>query len=944
MPDLKLKKSLIILILCAFCCTPPDLWAQNGQSGTEEILIRAREAYRTGDDHQAFVLYRKAVLFFPEPFSQRALLPHSEIIAYLYTLEEKPDTAEYFYRMNLSYCQTRPNDTIGMIRGLIGLGEAINATGKHRVALGYFKLAEKMLRRVRSNYLMKADLAYRLGDISYFSGDYQMALKYFRLAESRLSLLDEGETYLTELLNTAIGQALMMQHDYTQASVYFERIIQHPQTSEKVRKVVSGQLGLCYLRLGMHAEAEDKLNWLISHWEAEDTPEISENMGRMATLLGQERRALQHLQHAFSAYKRLFGFYHPKTARCAYYLADYHVSVDQPDSAIRYLDLAIRILTGEKDRAAAWVPGTTEFLRHMIPVLEKKGDAYRLMASLDTLNQRSHLEHAVKYYHGASDWTSWASKKYLSEDSRLFVSETYRSLCQKALDCCFRLYVLTNQSRWLDEALYISEKGRATALMASWTDQQFWENTEFRRFGSYDRRINAGIWRLESILAHPGLGHQTEKALAIRQKLMDLYLLREQLRESTRQSTPGMPDAFSSFVLTVASVSDYLPENTAFLEYTFSEHHLHIIGISRDETIWVRIPSDSSLLSDIRKYSDFIRQPSISTEPEDFNRFTRLSHGLYLRLIQPVSGLISSCSGLVVAPDPEMGPLVFEALIRQLPDKEAEIADFKTLNYLLNDYSVSYSYSPTLTAQQIISPLHHDGKIMILAPHYSECTDAAVLEYAEREAVRIAEITGGKLYAGNAASREQILNNHESHCIIHLSLHSFADTSDPIHSGLILAGEGGRCDTIRVSDIYASSIPSGLTVLSSCNSGYGRSSPGEGMMSIARAFQYAGSRSILMSLWPVEDKSSADIMENFYQGIQNGERSDRALQQAKKRFLDKSGNITSHPAYWAPFVLQGHGERFITEFRRDEPVKWWWYLIIGTGVFILTVLVRRLKD
>ena len=120
----------------------------------------------------------------------------------------------------------------------------------------------------------------------------------------------------------------------------------------------------------------------------------------------------------------------------------------------------------------------------------------------------------------------------------------------------------------------------------------------------------------------------------------------------------------------------------------------------------------------------------------------------------------------------------------------------------------------------------------------------------------------------------------------------------PENSGLLL--EGGR---LKVSDIFNLELKTGLVVLSACETA-GKEVNGEGLVGLTRAFLYAGSPSVVVTFWRVADRKTSDLMVRFYSNLdQSGDKAE-ALRQAKLGLIGKRG-ISSHPYYWAPFILVG---------------------------------------
>jgi CHAT domain-containing protein len=110
---------------------------------------------------------------------------------------------------------------------------------------------------------------------------------------------------------------------------------------------------------------------------------------------------------------------------------------------------------------------------------------------------------------------------------------------------------------------------------------------------------------------------------------------------------------------------------------------------------------------------------------------------------------------------------------------------------------------------------------------------------------------------------------------------------------------------LNTYELFGMNLNARLAVLSACNTGSGRLIEGEGIMNLARGFIYAGVPSIVMTLWSVEDQTSATIVKKFYRYLDNGEPKDEALRKAKLDLLDEGDMLHAHPYYWAAYVSIG---------------------------------------
>jgi len=170
-------------------------------------------------------------------------------------------------------------------------------------------------------------------------------------------------------------------------------------------------------------------------------------------------------------------------------------------------------------------------------------------------------------------------------------------------------------------------------------------------------------------------------------------------------------------------------------------------------------------------------------------------------------------------------------------------------------------------------------------------------------------------------------------------MHTLIDDENPMFSKLVFSDSEDDEDDgfLNTYEIYNLSLNAGLAVLSSCRSGYGALNRGEGVMSLARGFLYAGVPSIVMTNWEVEDKSGAEIMISFYKYLLKGFRKDEALRMARIDFLDNVDMLRSHPYFWGAYVCIGNPEELFNSFRQYYPVATFLVLILAMLIIIWRV-------
>jgi CHAT domain-containing protein len=151
--------------------------------------------------------------------------------------------------------------------------------------------------------------------------------------------------------------------------------------------------------------------------------------------------------------------------------------------------------------------------------------------------------------------------------------------------------------------------------------------------------------------------------------------------------------------------------------------------------------------------------------------------------------------------------------------------------------------------------------------------------------------------------------------VLHFATHGLVSDAQPKRSGLLLAPEAGEDGLLQMGEIYGLGLKADLVVLSACQTALGKEITGEGLIGLSRAFFYAGARSVLATLWNLNDRFAAEFVQRFYREVNEGRSSEEALRRAKLAYINHPRY--AHPFYWASLVLHGDGTRVLVE----EPVR-----------------------
>src|SRR5690606_36495405 len=195
------------------------------------------------------------------------------------------------------------------------------------------------------------------------------------------------------------------------------------------------------------------------------------------------------------------------------------------------------------------------------------------------------------------------------------------------------------------------------------------------------------------------------------------------------------------------------------------------------------------------------------------------------------------------------------------------------------------------------------------------------------------------------ASKDLFVNEANEHKIIHIGTHAESNNVSPELSRLIFAKntDGTKNydeNSLYSYEIYNIDLSSNHAILTACETGKPTYQAGEGMISLADAFNHAGSESILTSLWKIDEESSAKIVTFFYDNLSQGMPKDEALRKAKLSYIATAEGRTAAPQYWAGLVLIGD----TAPIDLNNGVAWWWYLLAGIVALLILFFILRKRS
>lgn len=397
--------------------------------------------------------------------------------------------------------------------------------------------------------------------------------------------------------------------------------------------------------------------------------------------------------------------------------------------------------------------------------------------------------------------------------------------------------------------------------------------------------------------------------------------LLEELNQHLKRVEMNNPQ-YSDFVKASFDVKKFqntIPEDEVILKYCFFRNEFAIFEISKKNIEVFLKPWGEKERNSIKAQINQIkhRKSSIKQNKE------------LAKILLPKN--ISDFNKITIIADKPINQLPFETLI------------FNN-KYLIESKSIRYSshlrfifLDNNRNKKDLAKPI-----VNIFAPDYpdenttsSTRNDLNNLKGAKNEAKAIKNVFNAKAYIGQKATKNEFLKHKSDGTVLHLAMHATMNQLKPELSHFNFPNE----EKLHIEELYALKLPLDLAVLGACNTAVGKEDNTLNINSLHRAFNYAGTKATIASLWEVPDKSTSQIMISFYEHLKEGKNKSSALQHAKIDYL-KNTNIEKlkHPYYWAGFVLYGDDSPVV-----ETSQSWVWFLMGFVAMFICLVFFQNLR-
>ena len=506
-----------------------------------------------------------------------------------------------------------------------------------------------------------------------------------------------------------------------------------------------------------------------------------------------------------------------------------------------------------------------------------------------TLRLLNRHDEAIQHSYTAMKQVEGGRSLLRSEDNRI-------SFLERNLDVyngLIKSLVITGRT---DEAFNIAEHVRARAFLDMLGTRVDLSRGKASALINKERELKSRIVSLQDGITNlgetPPEGEGDARAEQTPKDNIEQYkkILAEAMEEyrvflqRIRAEAPETASLLSVSPLTLKEVQVLLGQDQTMLVYYVTPEQLLVWGISSSETSFTAVQiKKEHLLKRIQEY-----RTEISARAA-FDVVSGLGVQLYKELVpHKILSISQGKKKLIIVPHDMLHYVPFQAL--RTDDGQ----------YLIEKRLISYLSSASLL--QFINKWNSKDLEDILALGNPDLNNPLFnLAFAEKEVNSIGSyFKNAEIYTGKEATKKRALEKSPKYHILHFATHGELNENQPLESSLRLAAPVNQDGSLTAREIFGMSIASSLVVLSACETAIGKINTGDELISINRAFLYAGASSVISTLWKVSDESTYLFMSDFYKNLKSqpvGE----AMWTSQRNLIIKY----PHPFYWSPFILSG---------------------------------------
>lgn len=893
----------IVLIFCVVHCGFP----QQARSLPDSV---ARQ-HSMHDDLTNFI-YTYVDAFLANPTEERlALLKNCERLCWrpLRTADER--MAYVIMQCNYGYYAARFGD---IHQAVDAYETAWKIYSQHN--LTGFDITEYCLKPLGNSYSML--------------GDYQSAANIIKQYLFRAEQEKNAQHLVSAIINLSI-----VYHDtgrQEEAIGLLKNALGTKDLAASKKGAICSNLARNFFDLGQQEEADSYASLALRHFKnvrnSEVLPQVV-NAWKILSLLSLKKGNTDEALRCIERSRKIITenpamFQKRELARLISEYAGIRALQQQHDVALKHYQQALMmLLPGYKPESDTGLPDKT--------MLYPENAIKEILDGLAGLYMKRDPAKALQCFELSFKIEDLLRQTYHYQADRLQQQVEIRNRTVQCLTILYDLYEQTKDHTFVIRAFQLAERTKAVVLREA---VEVNARSQWIRHDSLLKRAHDLTYKNAKLASE--LVMEQMKGEAANVALINALIARQtemsieigSLQRSIAEKYPQYNVTESIVPIDIESLQQKLArEDATLVTYVAGQDVLYAFIIDQGSISFHKLPQTQAVYDQIRDLNDLFASPAgINNET---GRYKTIAFELNDLLHIPAE---ATTKNLVIVPDGLLNYVPFEALLFEA----GNAMDYASLPYLIKKFRIGYASSASGYAgtSRTMAASLNGSHALAMFPVFRNTN--RVLKHSETEAQSMQQYMDGKFLFDNQATKKAFAENLHHYNIIHLSTHADAG------SWLTPPSIEFIDSTLYLPEVYGLRIDPDLMVLSACETGVGKLLKGEGALSLARGFQYAGARNIIFSLWKVNDLSTARLMASFYEHYFDGESKPEALRLAKLDYLanEDIGNLQKSPYFWASFVYYGD----INSNHLPQHSKITWFetvLLLLTFLFVLFLFLKK---
>ncbi|MFZ6011870.1 MAG: CHAT domain-containing protein, partial [Bacteroidota bacterium] len=705
------------------------------------------------------------------------------------------------------------------------------------------------------------------------------------------------------------------------------------------------EMGIAYYRygntlikIGQYKDAIAHLNSAIDEFNLMEEKQL---LSHVYVLLGMTNSYLQKKQEAENNFQHAIDILAkekttPKNLHLVYALSAYAEFCNDEKKYSQALELCNKAMAqlgiATKGQYDFYFAENLYSVDYLTDLLHERGMA--LWGLYKKEGDQNILHTALKNYSFLTDVYQLVIQESKAERSKLLQLPSLAEYYEKAVVCALELFEKTKDIRFKHQAFAFAEQSKAILL------RHYIHDSQARSYAGIpstiiqqERRLKEKISFIEKRMTELDNTAENDSLFKLLQRAHFTAKIRyDSLLNGIENNYPAYHTLkYKKNYIEANQLMKLMAPGKAVLEYLVGTDNIYAFLITHNSVDVVTMANEAAATIN----ASALREGLVS---RDMEKYSKNAIAFYERIFKPVEPLIQQhqVSALTVIPDGFISYIPLEALISDMQGDQ--------YRYLLQDYTFNYQFSAGLIPEYRNVRRPASGKQFLgFAPSFGTPTSApeslSPLAFAREEVEFISTRFHGENFLDLTATETNFKSNAPYYNIVHIATHAVIDDDNADLSRLYFSIPGDSTDDGRLHayELFNMQIQASLITLSACNTGVGTLHKGEGVMSLSRAFAYAGCPSIVTSLWQAQDKSTAAIMKYFYENLAAGADKASALRQAKLQYLQDADKVKAIPFYWAGFILVGD------ESPLNRPINYAWFLLTAPALVIVLYGFRKFR-